>query len=320
MRRSRRTWPGVGAPPHRDATAGPVLARRLLVALSWGFGAGLPLTEWETLAAAPSDPDTADTAGDAGVVTVEDLWWVLGELGRYLVQDGESGQAVYRVAHASLTSWLRPPYQPTQVAPFDPAALPVAEALVGRYRALLEAGVPATEPGYLWRYTWRHAAAAGPAGLELLRGLAGVDDALTADVAMAGLEVADTYATWGRWMEAVAPTEEAVGIYRGLAADNPAVLPDLAGALNNLGIRYSEVGRRVEAVAPTEEAVTLYRGLAADNPAVLPNLAGALSNLGIRYSQVGRRVEAVAPTEEAVNRFRGLAADNPRSCRTWRAR
>jgi len=39
--------------------------------------------------------------------------WVLDELGRYVVQDGEGGVAVYRLAHQSLADHLRPPYKRT---------------------------------------------------------------------------------------------------------------------------------------------------------------------------------------------------------------
>ena len=111
--------------------------------------------------------------------------WVLDELGRYIVQDGEAGVAVYRIAHQSLADHIRPPFAATYQQVFDPQALPVATALLGRYARLLAGGVPVTDPGYLWRYVWRHAAAAGPAGLELLRDLAAGESGLLPDVAMA---------------------------------------------------------------------------------------------------------------------------------------
>ena len=90
---------------------------------------------------------------------------------------------------------------------------------------MLANGVPVRSPGYLWRYAWRHAAAAGPAGLELIRGLAASQSQLLPDIAMADEEVADRFASWGYRLEAVAPAEEAVQLYRDLAETNPAFLP-----------------------------------------------------------------------------------------------
>ena len=298
----------VPSPPHHADTAdgegGRLLARRMLTALTWAYGAGFPEDEWICVAAALGAPGEPDVDRD-------DASWVLDELGRYILQDGEDGTAVYRVAHASLAEHLRPAYRATAAVPFDPAAGAVTAALLDRYATMLAAGIPAPAPGYLWRYAWRHAADAGPGGLDLLRGLADTASALRPDVAMAALQFGEVFYYWGRLMEAVTPTEEAVTGYRALAADNPAHLPNLAMALTNLGACYGEVGRRAEALAPTEEAVTGYRALAADNPAHLPDLAMALGNLGVRYSEVGRRAEAVTPTEEAVTTYRALAADNP---------
>ena len=292
---------GAGRPEIAAARPPREPAWLLLAALTWGLGAGLPEEEWLAC---------ANAAGDGGLGG-GDVSWVLDELGRYIIQDGEAGVAVYRVAHQSLADHVRPPFAATPRQVFDPQAQPVAAALLGRYATLLANGVPVAGPGYLWRYAWRHAAAAGPAGLELIRALAASESELLPDVAMADQEVAGRLQSWGYRMEAVAPGEEAVQLYRELAAANPAFLPDLAMALNNLGSRYSGVGRRQDAVAPAEEAVQLRRELAAANPAFLPDLAMALNNLGIRYSEVGRRQDAVAPAEEAVQLYRELAAANP---------
>ncbi|HEX5493520.1 MAG TPA: tetratricopeptide repeat protein [Mycobacteriales bacterium] len=296
-------------PPRWSGSAGVALARRLLTALTWAFGAGLPEEEWLTVANVL--PAEAAEPADAPPCDRDDLTWLLDQLGRYVVQDGEAGVAVYRLAHQTLADHLHPPYQPNHDHPFDPAALPVATALLTRYATLLAAGLDPTAPAYLWRYAHRHVATAGPPALDALRALAADHAALLPDVAMAALAIADQFGEWGRRAEAVAPTEEAVRLRRELAGTNPAFLPGLAGALNNLGIRYGEVGRRVEAVAPTEEAVRVFRALAGTNPAFLPDLAMALNNLGICYGEVGRRVEAVAPTEEAVRVYRELAGTNP---------
>jgi len=276
-------------------------ARILLAALTWGFGAGMPEEEWLACA----------NALGGGELGRDDVTWVLDELGRYITQDGEVGVAVYRIAHQTLADHIRPPFAATHQQVFDPQARPVAAALLGRYAALLVNGVPVTGPGYLWRYAWRHAAAAGPAGLELIRGLAVSESQLLPDVAMADQEVSDRLGSWGYRIEAVPPTEEAVQLWRELAGANPAFLPDLATALTNLGACYSEVGRRHDALAPGDEAVQLCRELAAASPAFLPDLATALTNLGACYSEVGRWHDALAPGEEAVQLCRELAAANP---------
>ena len=252
-------------------------ARRLLAALTWGLGAGFPEDEWLACASALGD---GELGGD-------DVTGVLNELGRYIVQDGEAGVAVYRIAHQALADHIRPPFADTHQQVFDPQAQLVAAGLLGRYAALLAGGVPVTGPGYLWRYAWRHAAAAGPAGLELIRSLADGEPELLPDVATADQEVAGRLASWGYRQDAVTPAEEAARLYRDLAEANPAFLPGLARALTNLGNHYSEVGRRADALAPAEEAVRLYRDLAETNPAFLPDLAGALTNLGNRLQRGG---------------------------------
>jgi hypothetical protein len=293
----------VPPPSHRilPADGSPIrFARQLLSALTWAFGSGFPDAEWTAVAAALSSTE----AGPA------DIDWVLDHLGRYVVQDGERGVAVYRMAHQGLADRLRSfTAAPDQM--FDPAAPLVARALLGRYHNLLAAGVPATQHSYLWYHGWRHAAAAGGPGLDLVRSLAEQSPDLRVDVALTAIDQASTLRRWGRLAEALPPTEEAVGLYRDLAADNPAFLPELAEALTNLGAGFSELGRRAEGLPPTEEAVGLYRDLVVVNSAFLPDLAGALNSLGNRFSDLGRRAEALPPTEEAVSLYRRQAADNP---------
>ena len=285
--------------PQRD---GPGRARSLLAALTWGYGSGFSEEEWLA---------TANALTPGAGFDREDVLWLLGELGRYILQDGEAGVAVYRLAHQTLAEHLHPPFRPSHDQVFDPQALAVTKSLADRYEELLVGEIPVTDPAYLWRYLWRHAADSGPAGLAILRDLAALDGTLQPDVALAALHVATHLAYWGQRQDAVAPAEEAVHLYRALSEDNSAFHPDLAGALNDLGIRYSGVGRRQDAVGPAEEAVRLYRALAEDNPAFLPDLAMALNNLGARYRGVGRGQDAIGPAEEAVQLRRGQAQDNP---------
>ena len=148
----------IGPPPHRQTGPqldGAGLARALLSALTWGYGRGFSEEEWLAAANALS-PGTAFDR--------DDLLWLLDQLGRYILQDGEAGVAVYRVAHQSLTEHLRPVFRVRHDQLFDPHARRVTESLAARYQMLMAGGVDATDPGYLWRYLWRHAADSGPAG------------------------------------------------------------------------------------------------------------------------------------------------------------
>jgi len=270
----------------RDQQEIPQAARELLTALAWADGSGLPDDIWPIVATALSPTESTYQR--------ENVFWLLGLAGRFVVEGGESGRAVYRLAHQRFVEHLRP--QPITIddrATTEDMAARIAPALVKRYRQLLESGQAPESHAYLWNYTWRYCADAGGRGISALRELVGHDSkAFLPNLAMALTNLGNCYSEVGQRQEAVAPTEEAVTINRELAKHNPAFLPNLAGALTNLGIRYSEVGQRQEAVAPTEEAVTIYRELAKHNPAFLPNLAGALTNLGIRYSEVGRKDEA----------------------------
>ncbi|MDN0194421.1 tetratricopeptide repeat protein [Streptomyces sp. S.PNR 29] len=291
--------------PERRSAQGPVptaLARVILRALTWGYGAGFPEEEWLCVANVEA-PDGVE-------VTREDITWVLDQLGRHIVQDGEAGIAVYRMAHQSLADHLRPAFRGSPEQPFNPAAQGVAEALLDRYRSLLAGGIAAEKPSYLWFYLWRHAAETGQAGIALLRSLAQQTPSLLPDVGMAAGLVANRFQHWGRSAEALAVTEEAVRLWRVLAEMNPAHLPSLAMALNNLGVCYGNVGRPTEAPALAEEAVRLWRSLAEENPGHLPDLATALNNLGSCYSDVGRWAEALPPAEEAVDLWRALTEEN----------
>ena len=48
---------------------------------------------------------------------------MLDELGRYIIQDGEAGVAVYRIAHQTLADHIRPPFAASHQQVFDPQAL-----------------------------------------------------------------------------------------------------------------------------------------------------------------------------------------------------
>ncbi|MER6674792.1 tetratricopeptide repeat protein, partial [Streptomyces sp. NPDC000983] len=285
------------------STERAVVAKSLLRALTWAYGAGFPEQEWLAVAGVEAPEGTE--------VTREDIGWVLENLGRHVVQDGEGGVAVYRMAHQSLADHLRPAFRGAAEEVFNPRAVVVAGVLLGLYRGHLAAGVAAEGPSYLWLYAWRHAADAGLEGLSFLESLAEESAALVADVGAAAGLIGRRFQHWGRETEALAPVEKAASIYRKLADASVAYAPALAGSLIHLGVSYSNLGRPNDALPPTEEAVQLYGTLAKTNPAHLPNLAHSLNNLGIRHSELGRPNGALPPTEEAVQLYRTLAKTNP---------
>ncbi|MBI5231027.1 MAG: ATP-binding protein [Coriobacteriales bacterium] len=295
----------VAVPTHRTLPSGIAasrLANDLLATLTFGYGAGFPLDEWHTVASA--------VLPEAHVVG-EDLVWVLDQAGRFVVQDGEDDQAVYRVAHQSLADILRPRHALLADGLLESAAEPISESLGARYLDLLAAGWVATAPRYLWRYMWRHAADSGPKGLDTMRRLARHSPPLIPDVAASAEQIALTHADRGDRATALPYIEEAVGIYRVASRDNVVLLPRLARALSNMSTILSDLDRSADSLPPLEEAVTMMRELAAENQAFQPVLAWMLNDLGVCLSHLGRPGDALPPAEEASEMFRSLAATNP---------
>jgi tetratricopeptide (TPR) repeat protein len=285
-----------------ESSGDPERARDVLTALAWSYGSGFPDDLWRLVATTISRRRTYEPS---------DLDVVAFDLGRYIVEDGDDGRAVYRLSHQSLVEALRPKRSGYEFDQQIAEALPIAVALAGRYGELLQAGIDVRTPGYLWRHAWSHGADGGIEGIGQLRGLVPLAEPLLPDLAAALQELGNRLGEVGRHHDALPPTEEAVAIRRELAAQNPAFRADLAMALNNLGIRLHGVGRHHDALPPTEEAAAIYRQLAAQNPAFRPDLAMALNNLGRCFREVGRHHDALPPTDEAVAIRRELTAQNP---------
>jgi len=282
----------------------PQAARELLAALAWAYGQGFPVQEW-ALAATALSP-TGTTYGR------EDVFWLLGQASRWVVESGEWGQAVYRLSHQRLAEHLRPPAWSSPWKPVgDSEAVALAEALGEAALTWCRTGRLPEEQPYLWTHFWAHAVDGGAAGIDRLRQLSQINPAFLPGLAMALNNLGKRYSNLGRRKEALKPAEEAVGIYRELSQSNPAFLQDLASALNNLGAHYSNLSQHKEAFKPAEKAVEIYRELSQGNPAILPNLAGALNNLGTHYSNLSQHEEAFKPAEEAVEIYRELSQSNP---------
>ncbi len=293
-----------GRPLVRDGKELPYAAKEILSALAYSYGSGFPADDvWPAVASALSSTGT-----EYGRL---DVYWALGEHGRYVTASGLAGQAVYRL-HQRLADMLRENNsgERSEQAAGNGVTL-VAKPILDLYETFLESEKPANGHPYLWFYAWRHAVDGELPAIDSLKRLSERDRTLRPDVALALNSLGISYSGVGKRAEAVAPTERAVEIYEQLASENPAFLNDLASSLNNLGNRYSEVGKRAEAVAPTERAVEIRERLASENPAFLNDLASSLNSLGIRYGEVGKRAEAVAPTERAVEIRERLASENP---------
>jgi hypothetical protein len=115
----------------------------LLAALAWGEGKGLTRRVWPLMATA--------VAAQPRSYHDDDVAWVLGHAGWHIIEAGEDGQAVYRLAHQALTDHYR-------------GRLDTREAQ-GRIVATLTEGTEGAAwldcDRYLWRHLADHAAQAG---------------------------------------------------------------------------------------------------------------------------------------------------------------
>ncbi len=294
----------------RDGQVQPGAVRALLSALAWSERNGVPAGGvWETMAAAlrPDGPgyDAAD------------LDQLLTHYGRFVVEDSDGEQAVYRLYHREFVDYLRQdsPPVPTGDGGTMPPALALTEALIELTRRQTDDFAdPDSANRYLRRTLWLHAVGAGGPGITRFRALAEANPAAyLPDLAGSLNDLAVRLAEAGQRDAALAPAREAVNLQRALAEANPAAyLPNLAGFLNTLAVSLGEVGERDAALAPAQEAVTLRRALARANPAAyLPNLAASLNTLAIRLGEVGQHDAALAPAQEASDTYRALARANP---------
>ena len=294
----------------RGGQVQPGAVRALLSALAWSEGNGVPAGGvWETMAAAlrPGGPgyDAAD------------LDQLLTLYGRFIVEDSDGEQAVYRLYHREFVDFLRQdsPLVPTGDGGTVPPALALTGALIELTRQQTgDFQQPDNADPYLRRTLWLHAATAGDPGVTRFRALAEANPtAYLLDLASALNNLAMRLAGAGQREAALAPAQEAADLSRSLVqAGCTAHLPELAAILGNLTGRLSELGRRDDALASAQEVADLYRSLAEANPADhLPNLARALNNLAACVASVGQREAALTPAQEATDTFRTLAQANP---------
>ncbi|MBT1189832.1 tetratricopeptide repeat protein, partial [Streptomyces sp. CJ_13] len=286
----------------RDGAVLPHAAEDLLTALAWSAGNGMPARGvWEAAASALS--------GDGVEYGPEDVDWLLNEYGRYVVEDSDGTQAVYRLYHREFIAHLR------QASGHSDAPYRVARAMVDLLRGQAsDATVSENANPYLRASLAAHAVMAGERGTSMVRELAyAQEEVFRLDLAAVLGDVAVSLFHAGRREEALAPAQEAADLYRALARSDPAAhLPDLAGSLNNLATCQSATGDRQAALTTITEAVSIRRDLARTNPAAyLPDLASSLNNLATCQSATGDRQAALTTITEAVSIRRDLARTNP---------
>jgi tetratricopeptide (TPR) repeat protein len=288
------------------ATLPSPLIRPMLSALAWAGGAGLPEQEWICVAAALARSE----------VTRDDVLAVLTELGRYIVQDGESGQAVYRIFHQTLADHLRS-FQPSARVPFDPQALPVAKALMKRY-------VLPNRPPYPRKYAALHAELAGPAGIRLLRSVAGpteqVRDAAAAvatvclqfnrDDLLAELgdlaPVVGTFGIGAKGSAATAVDFTPTGPSSSSGGYHPDAAEPLSGDVSPSFSFDDPFAQTVQPAIDPEVIVDQLRVAASRDSAATPAFTNALRKLAAKQAEAGRTAGAASLLEEAASLYRTL--------------
>jgi hypothetical protein len=159
-----------GAVLQRDGRELPYATRDLLTALAWAAGNGMPAHGiWQTAAEAVSQQGT--------VYGPADIDWLLAHYGRYIVEDSDGRQAVYRLYHRELITHLRDaPATPTRDS--RPPALSILRSFVAlTLEQTAEGTLPDQANLYLRRHLPDHALAADGPGVTALRRLADANPA-----------------------------------------------------------------------------------------------------------------------------------------------
>lgn len=286
-----------------DGRALPSAARDLLTALAWGAGRGLPAGGvWEEVAGALGGRDVPYTASDVD--------WVLSAYGRYVVEDAEDGQAVYRLYHREFVSHLASRPGPDGA---DAGQVVLAALVAHVERRVADGGWAAVDP-YVVRQLARHAVRAGEPGIEALRGLAerlGPGAATILGRALHGFS--ERLGNDGDPAGALRAAREAADLFRALEEAAPgSCTTALVRTLVNVANRCADVGDREGALVPAREAVALL----GDRPGHAggtsrADLGLALATLGRRLHETGDPEGALTLTSSAVGLLREAAEKEP---------
>lgn len=309
----------------------------LLDALSTGLGAGLPEREWLLLANATREqPDLGRT----------EIARTLATMGRYILEDSESGEAVYRFAHELITQhFAYRSWDETGQSQFFRASALVAAA------AELNPTANIVGSPHLKRYLSSYVAAAGARGLDLFRQkpifasdfvaaavlvsgyyarqgaldaaalvaheavlATGIPDLLVEDslAASACAQLAGVYRDQGQVSGAIKLQEQAVTLLENEDLARPEAVETLAAAMNNLASMRADAFDP-EAVPAAQRAVGLWRQLVARGVGGVNKLGAALNSLSVAYSVSGQSQEALQASKEAVEILRTVRTDHDRA-------
>ncbi|MFF2630087.1 AAA family ATPase [Kitasatospora griseola] len=300
-------------PPLRpDGTPPPRALRTPLTALAWSRGAGLPADEvWAAMATA--------LEGTGRTWSVEDVRFVVEHHGHLLVSATDASGTVHRLSHEVLARYLLDEAWNPPLSDGAPPALAITRALTGlTLDRCAGQQPPAPAHPYVVGHLADHAAAAGTAGVSLLRAAAETAPGVFRPVLASALErFAVQLSRRGERWSAVAPADEAVALRRLLAGTYTSdAARELADSLVVLADVQADAGDRFGALLAASEAVSIRRGLAAADPsAFLAELAAALNTLAERQAQVGDRASALSSATESVDLLRELNAANPTAYR-----
>ncbi len=228
-----------------DGTELPSAARDLLTALAWAAGSGMPAGGvWEAVASA-----LGGAAYDE-----DDVDWVLSAYGRYIVEDGDGAQAVYRLYHREFVSHLRE----REVPGGADAGLVVFTTVVELFRQHARIGDWGAVDPYVLVFLARHAVWAGESGIGMLRELVEWDENALRYLAEALHDLAAVRSATGDHEAALGMSREAVVLCSVLVdVHSDAYRPLFASALVNLAALYSLTGDRQAALEFLREAVRI---------------------------------------------------------------
>ncbi|MEU2126760.1 tetratricopeptide repeat protein [Streptomyces sp. NPDC018352] len=286
-----------------DGTELPSAARDLLTALAWTVGRGMPAGGvWEELTGALGGGDVSYDESDVD--------WVLSAYGRYIVEDSEDGQAVYRLYHREFVAHLAGRDGATEEVVLAALVAHVERRVVGGDRG-------AVDP-YVVRGLALHTARAGATGIGMLRGLVERGGAGAAPFLAEALQrFSDRLGEEGDLDDALSAAQEALWLGEELERLSPGThRAAVASALQAVANCCAATGDRKGAVAPAREAVQIQRALVRSGAgASLPGLASSLGALSNHLADIGDHHEALARAQEAVGIYRELSVQSPKAFR-----
>jgi tetratricopeptide (TPR) repeat protein len=281
-------------------------ARDLLGGIGFALGRGVPASRvWPTMASALSDV--------GHVYQDEDLDWVLTNCGRYIVEDGEDAQAVYRLFHDEVSAHFRARGGDALSVDRERAGqVAIARALVSlARRQSLDATKPELANPYLVHWLPLHVALSrSDEALDNFRGLTRLNPRwLSRGLRTALFTRAKLDMEQGHWRDALPYIEAAVSEWR--EAFDPSSASDtawLAQLLSEQANVESELGTmHVQALNSSRESVDLFSsltygregGLAADDTFAAP-LSRSLNDLANRLSDMGQHDAAIDVVTKAI--------------------